>query len=318
MKDFPIFQSMHPVRHVRFHKVWDLVPTDLCRNKLTDMNTTGLLVMNEYFKMKSLLFQLNFCCIQNDILPNSIDWCKNMGFMEPFFNPLHTVVNALWSTMQVYWYLHAPRLSETQVVTLQMLVANAQAHTLVLDVMRKRLLHKAHTKVKDTFKDLNMQEISLMENPKLELLSHLPACIRDNGCDNRTRDTEMGELEMKLVRSYFGSTSKRFSSVEEEMLKRYRNEEFLSITRKSKSDKIDDMVENPRNFKTISSNKSKTSQIQVAEHNELKFYSTRGQPIGYHSGNETFVTMGNESLKIHDLLLEVCCSTILNFLYSYL
>jgi len=50
MKDFPIFQSMHPVRHVRFHKVWDLVPTDLCRNKSTDMNTTGLLVMNEYFK----------------------------------------------------------------------------------------------------------------------------------------------------------------------------------------------------------------------------------------------------------------------------
>jgi len=73
MKNFPTFQSMHPVRHVKFHQVWDLVPTELGRDKTSDHNTTGLLVMNEYFKMKSLLFQLCFSCIDKDILPNSIE-----------------------------------------------------------------------------------------------------------------------------------------------------------------------------------------------------------------------------------------------------
>ena len=53
---------------------------------------------------------------------------------------MQVVTNAMFASLKVYWYLHTNRLTETQVVTLRMLVSNFQAHLLVLDLVRKKLI----------------------------------------------------------------------------------------------------------------------------------------------------------------------------------
>jgi len=273
IKLFPASNALHPVRHVYFANVWDLVPSSNEKGRGKATNTTLLIAMKEFFKIPSATFQVMICCSHSSIVPDSYDWCKKCGFQEPFFNPLQVIVNALYAMMVVYWYLHAPCLTENQVVALQLLVGNAQGHLLVLDVVRKRLIEKNKPPPKKSKKtavvevggelesgcssssiisndttnssgsssssnkesirgDISMEDVKLLLNPKFELLSHFPQSIRDVGCDNSVRDTELGELFMKLVRCIWNTTSKKYASVEYEMLKKYRNLLFLDVIKR--------------------------------------------------------------------------------------
>ena len=86
-----------------------------------------------------------------NLLPSELSWSRKAGFREPYFAPKGVVVNALNAVLEVHWYLRGS-ITETQLTTLQMLIANAQAHMLLLDVMRKRIIEKA-TMPKDRFVD---------------------------------------------------------------------------------------------------------------------------------------------------------------------
>ena len=111
------------------------------------------------------------------------------------------------------------------------MIANVQGHILVLDVVRKRLIKKS-TSSKVSFQDFNVETMSLMTNPKLELLSHFPQARRDAGCDNHVRDTSEGELYMKVIRSLFNSTSKRHDSYLKEMLRKHQHLLYLKWMRR--------------------------------------------------------------------------------------
>jgi hypothetical protein len=330
----------------------------LSKSKGRATDTTGLIVLKEYFKLASALFQVMFCCSDVRILPNTLDWSNRSGFSEPFFNPMQVVLNAIHSIMIVYWYLHAPRLTETQVVTLQMLVANSQGHLLVLDVIRKRLIQMNKPKSvskKTTFsgnvdtrttsitkstsssssssssidqssnctlmistlvddssievfknkRDLDLAEVPLLKNAKLEMLSHLPECIRHAGCDNNVRNTELGELFMKLVRCIWNSTSKRFSSVEYEMLKKYIHLQVLDVIKKGINDRkgVDVFAQ-----KRQSTRKMFVSDTIVAELKELSFAfncTSKPQALVWVVDKETFETMDGSCLNVHNILLDV-------------
>ena len=148
-------------------------------------------------------------------------------------NPTQVIVNSVMASLQIHFYLHANSLSETQVVTLQMLISNAHAQLQILDFMRKRLLHKANYNPisKVPFKDIGSREMSLMDNPKLEMLSHIPDCIRNNGCDISIFNTELGELQMKVVRDFWSSSSKQKLRVAFDILRKYRDTSLLEITK---------------------------------------------------------------------------------------
>jgi len=133
--------------------------------------------------------------------------------------------------IEVYWYSNATSLTETQLRTFNLLIGNVQGHILVLDVVRKRLIKKS-TSSKVSFQDFNVETMSLMTNPKLELLSHFPQARRDAGCDNHVRDTSEGELYMKVIRSLFNSTSKRHDSYLKEMLRKHQHLLYLKWMRR--------------------------------------------------------------------------------------
>ena len=193
---FPNFHSLYPVRHIHFPDIWSICVSDNAKKEGKSTGTTNIINMSEFYKIVSALFQVLFSCLDSRILPTTTDWCKEFGFSRPYFNPRQVVVNSLMSTLQIHWYIHVNSLSETQVVTLQMLISNAHAQLQILDFMRKRLLHRKSYKKssKVEFMDLPTSALSLMENPKLEMLSHLPQCIRENGCDTSAFNTELGEL----------------------------------------------------------------------------------------------------------------------------
>jgi hypothetical protein len=165
-----------------------------------------------------------------------------MGFSEPYFNPTHVLLNALNAVMEVHFHFKAGSLTETQLQTLQMLIANAQAHMLILDVMRKRIIHKATT-VKDKFEDLEVCSVGLMNNVKSELISHMVESMRQCGCDNNARDTEMGEMMMKLCKLLFGDTSRRYHTVLRDMLVKYMHLQYMAIAEKGFKDSIVSQIE---------------------------------------------------------------------------
>jgi len=199
------------------------------------MNTTGILKMRESFKLFSALLQIYFALTDNRLLPSDDNWSKNMGFTEPYFNPTHVVLNALNAVIEVHFHFKAGSLTETQLQTLQMLIANAQAHMLVLDVMRKRIIHKATT-VKDKFEELEVCSIGLMNNVKSELISHMVESMRQCGCDNNARDTELGEMMMKACKVLFADTNRRYATVLRDMLMKYIHLQYMAIAKKGFAD----------------------------------------------------------------------------------
>lgn len=356
---FPAFNAFQPVRPIHFENVWELCPSSNSKSKGKDTNSTNGIAMKEYFKIPPATFQVMICCSNSKILPNTNEWSKKMGFEQPFFNPLQVVVNSLFSLMKVYWYLHAPSLTETQIVTLKLLVANAQGHLLLLDVIRKRLIEfnkptprKPKSKLKksdideghclsgnasnsrrngrssssscdnvgddhneqmldaiDTdfvLKDkVSLENVSLLINPKLELLSHLPQCKRDTGCDNSVKNTELGELFMKLVRCIWNTTSKKFASVEYEMLKKYRNLQVLDLIKRGINHR------NGRDIfsqKRVHASKAFMGDIFVAENDIFAFAvncTNKPQEIQWSHSKKSFLSSNGTCLNVHNILLDV-------------
>lgn len=346
VKLFPASNALHPVRHVHFPNVWDLVPSSNEKGRGKATNTTLLIAMKEFFKIPSATFQVMICCSNPSIVPDSYDWCKRCGFQEPLFNPLQVIVNALYAMMVVYWYLHAPCLTENQVVALQLLVGNAQGHLLVLDVVRKRLIEKNRPLPKKSKKnavvgsaeelesgcssspsnsngtsssstsstssnkdschgDVSIENIKLLMNPKFELLSHFPQSIRDVGCDNSVRDTELGELFMKLVRCIWNTTSKKYASVEYEMLKKYRNLLFLDVIKRGIQQRMGfDMFTQKRTDKT----KAYMRDMILCETEFFSFAcncTSKIQSIVWNKCKLVFESTDGCCLNVHNILLDV-------------
>jgi len=76
----------------------------------------------------------------------------------------------------------------------------------------------------------------LMNNVKLEMLTHLVEGMRQCGCDNNVRDTEHGEMLMKLCKVLFSDTNKRYSTVLRDMLRKYLHLQYMAIARKGMED----------------------------------------------------------------------------------
>jgi len=231
IKNFPAHNSLHPVRHTRFADIFELYQSMNSKNAGNPLNTTNILKMREGFKLASATEQLYFALADNDILPSDLNWAKKRGFEEPYFSPRQVLINALNSVLEVHWHLTCGALTETQLQTLQMLIANAQAHMLVLDVVRKRIITKAIVS-KDLYEDLHVDKINLMSTIKFELLTHFVEAMRESGCDNNVRDTQMGELLMKSCKILFGDTNKRYHSVLKDMLSKYLHLQYMFIAQK--------------------------------------------------------------------------------------
>jgi hypothetical protein len=232
IKEFPAHNSLHPTKkHVRYPDIFDLLISTTSKKATNPRNTTGLAKMRESGKLPPALLQIYFALAQDDLLPDRLTWSRNQGFSAPHFAPRQVVINALNAVLEVHWYLKAESLTETQLSTLQMLISNAQAQMLVLDVMRKRILHKALT-AKPMYEDIRVDEISLFTNIKFEALTHLVEAKKQNGCDNNCRDTEHGESMMKMCKVLFADTNMRYFTVLKDMLKKYLHLEYLCIAKK--------------------------------------------------------------------------------------
>ena len=231
IKEFPGHNSLQPVRHIMFSDIYCLFQSSSSKKLVNPKNTTSILKMRESYKLASALLQIFFALAHKDILPNNVSWSKDHGFAEPYFCPAHVVINALNAVLEIHWYIKAGSLTESQLCTMEMLVANAQAHMLILDIVRKRIIEKATVPEKE-FVDLNVQTVTLMSYAKFELISHIPEAMRQSGCDNNVRDTEMGELSMKLCKVLFSDTSQKYFTVVKEMLLKYLHLEYMAIANK--------------------------------------------------------------------------------------
>ena len=68
-----------------------------------------------------------------------------------------------------------------------------------------------------------------------------------SGCENLVRDTQYGELMMKLVRVLFSTTSKRHDSTEFEMLSKYLRMQYLRLVRTGFEDRKVDILQDSAN-----------------------------------------------------------------------
>jgi hypothetical protein len=227
---------LHPTKkHVRFEDVFELMQSSSSKKDCNPMNTTSILKMRESVKLPPLMLQIFFSLAEKKLLPSDINWSKHQGFQEPYFSPQQVMINALNAVLEVHFYFKSGALTEDQLQTLQMLIANAQAHMLVFDVMRRRIIEKATT-VKDKFIDIPVSESNLMNNLKFEAISHMVEAFRQSGCDNNARDTEMGEMMMKLCKLLFGDTSRRYHTVLRDMLVKYMHLQYMAIAEKGFKD----------------------------------------------------------------------------------
>jgi len=236
IKNFPAFNSLHPTKkHVRFEDVFELMQSSSSKKACNPMHTTSILKMRESGKLPPLMLQIFFSLAEKKLLPSDMNWSKHQGFQEPYFSPQQVMINALNAVLEVHFYFKSGALTEVQLQTLQMLIANAQAHMLVFDVMRRRIIEKATT-VKDKFLDIPVSESNLMNNLKFEAIPHMVEAFRQSGCDNNARDTEMGEMMMKLCKLLFGDTSRRYHTVLRDMLIKYMHLQYMAIAEKGFKD----------------------------------------------------------------------------------
>jgi hypothetical protein len=263
IKKFPAYNSLQPVRrHVMFDDIWDICIALSSKKASNPKNITGMIKMREKIKLVSALFQIYFALADSTLLPTDMQWCRRVGFNEPYFCPRQIVINALNAVLEVHWYLKAGSLTEVQLITLQMLIANAQAHMLVLDVMRKRIIEMALS-TKENFEDVNVQKIGLMNNVKFELISHLVESMRQCGCDNNARDTEHGERFMKICKLLFADTTRRYHTVLKDMLRKFLHLEYMYIAQKGFEDA------NVASFLPIADNKRHNKSVQLTSYEDV-------------------------------------------------
>lgn len=232
LKKFPAYNSLQPVnRHIVFVDIWEMTLASSSKKGSNPLNTTGHIKMREKIKLQSALLQLFFVLSHKDLLPCDLLWSRTVGFSEPHFSPRQVLINALNAVLEVHWHLKCGSLTETQLITLQMLIANAQAHMLILDVVRKRIVLKATSPI-DKFVDVSLDQINIMNNVKFELVTHLVESMRQSGCDNNARDTEAGERFMKLGKLLFADSSRRYHTVLKEMLTKFLHLEYMAVAEK--------------------------------------------------------------------------------------
>lgn len=232
LKKFPAYNSLQPVnRHIIFQDIWEMCLASSSKKITNPLNTTGIIKMREKIKLLSALLQLFFALASKDLLPSNTNWSRDNGFEKPYFSPQQVLINALNAVLEVHWHFKAGSLTENQLVTLQMLICNAQAHMLILDVVRKRLVQKAIS-TKDKFEDIPIQKISLMSNVKFELITHMVQAMRESGCDNNARDTEQGEKFMKICKLLFADTTRRYHTVLKEMMTKFLHLEYMAVAEK--------------------------------------------------------------------------------------
>jgi len=232
IRRFPSHSSLQPMKkHVVYMDIYELFQSSNSQGVGNPMNTTGHLKLREANNLPSALLQIYFALSDREILPDGIHWSKNNGFSKPYFTPRQVVINAINAVIEVHWYMKAESLTETQMKTFQMLISNAQAHMLILDVVRKRIIHKAQSPKKE-YVDLPVNTIGLMNNVKFELITHMVDAKRECGCDNSVRDTELGEMLMKMCKLLFADTNRRYNTVLRDMLLKYLHLQYMGIARK--------------------------------------------------------------------------------------
>ena len=232
VKKFPAYNSLQPTsKHVIFPDIYELSQAPSSKKASNPRHTTSILKMRESGKLPPAMNQIYYALADPELLPSDLNWARKKGFAEPYFSPQQVLINAFNAVLEVHWYLKSGSLTEGQLQTLQMLIANAQGHMLVLDVMRKRIIEKAIT-VKDKFDDIPADEAPLMSNVKFELISHLPEAMRQSGCNNNSRDTELGEMMMKLCKLLFADTSRKYNTVLRDMLVKYLHLQYMAIAEK--------------------------------------------------------------------------------------
>lgn len=232
IKKFPAYNSLQPVKgHVRFCDIFELCLAESSKKVDNPRNTTNILKMRESSKLFHALIQIYFALTDERLLPSDLNWARKVGFCEPFFSPRQVLINALNAVLEVHFYLKCGCLTESQLTCMQMLIANAQGHMLVLDVVRKRIVEKAIT-TKEKYEDIPVHRIGLMRNVKFEMLSHFAESMRECGCDNNFRDTEHGERLMKLCKLLFADTSARYHTVLRDMLTKFLHLEYMAIAHK--------------------------------------------------------------------------------------
>lgn len=273
IKNFPAFNSLHPTKkHVRFEDVFELMQSPSSKKTSNPLNTTSILKMRESGKLPTLLLQMLFSLAEKSLLPSDMNWSKNQGFQQPYFSPQQVLINALNAVLEVHFYFKCGALTEVQLQTLQMLIANAQGHMLLLDVMRRRIIEKATT-VKDKFSDIPITESNLMSNLKFEAISHMVEAFRQSGCDNNARDTEMGEMMMKLCKMLFGDTSRRYFTVLRDMLLKYLHLQYMAIAEKGFRDaNIHDRL-------AVDVNKSHNKSERIASSETFDFKTNKNHRI---------------------------------------
>jgi len=159
---------------------------------------------------------------------------------------------------------------------------------------------------------MSLEDVGLLTNPKFEMLTHLVNCIRDSGCDNSVRDTQLGELFMKLVRGIWNTISKKYLSEHYEMLKKYRNLMFLDLMKKGI---VHRRGENIFSQKRHCQGKAYMKDIHV-HHSEVLSFAVNcisdTQSIAWNVMKSTFESMDGKALNVHNCLLEVIFHCVKN------
>ena len=100
LHNFPSYNSLHPVRHIRFPKIWEILKAGIELSKKNPLDSTGHLKMRECYKLASILLQLYFASSDPSLFPVETTWSKNHGFSEPFFSVRQIVVNTLHAVLE--------------------------------------------------------------------------------------------------------------------------------------------------------------------------------------------------------------------------
>ena len=305
IKKFPAFNSLQPVKgHVRFSTIFELCLAESSKKIDNPKNTTNILKMRESAKLVHALFQIYFALTDERLLPSDLNWARENGFGEPFFSPRQVLIHALNAVLEVHFYLKCGSLTESQLTCLQMLIANAQGHMLVLDVVRKRIIEKAIT-TKEAYEDIPVNSIGLMRNVKFEMLSHMVESMRECGCDNNFRDTEHGERLMKLCKLLFADTSARYHTVLRDMLLKFLHLEYMSIAHKGLLDS------NVSSSISVDASKAHNVNVLLTSSEIFEFKTNKSykkQRIVYRADGYR-VEKANEVWLVHPMLMLV--STLL-------
>ena len=304
IRDFPAYNSFHPVRHVSIFNIFDFYNAKKSKSRSSNpLTVTGNLKMKETYKSASALLQILFAIMDLDILPRGYDWCIQHEFESPYFCVKQVIVNAINSIFDVIWFVNAESLTMTQLETMKMLIANAQGHMMVLDMVRRRLLLRSMSKTK-VFVDVDVTKATKLGTPKMHSLSHFPESIIGNGCSNYVRDTSRGESEMKSIKELYSQVSKRRDSADNEMLVRYQHLHYLTLMK-------DGLKARGMKEREISKKHVTMKSFMVVSSGVLDFFinrSYKNQQLGWSEQSQTFeVDRREEFFQSHPILLQVPC-----------